>query len=177
MVLISFQGFLFGQELQLTKDFIKDNNGELGLRAKYIKKEKWGTYGRYMFNGVPIEEFFTDKSRTEILELLGKPNEIINSENQDTDETDENGKSVNRGDVKIDKIVYFISKSDKDCNNSESQSLPSPISMSGDNNFDKGMAQSVSVEFYYNCTEKSYKKDRIEQVVELHFTFYLGDEN
>lgn len=59
---MSFYKISYTQELQITTDFKKDVNGCLGLREKYFAKID------------SIETTLKDKTRDEIISLLGEPN-------------------------------------------------------------------------------------------------------
>jgi hypothetical protein len=159
----------FGQDLQLTKDFIQDKDGSLGLRANYIKKVPWGKYGRYEFNGLPLYEFIKGKSKQEIIELLGTPNEYLDFISTNNDGNDN---VVPDHKVKVIQIVYLISHSDKKCNNTYSESPTHPRNAE---DYEKDKIKYITIEYFYDCADKN-KKDKVEQVVKLIFSFYLDDK-
>ena len=103
---ITFVGAVNGQQNQITEDFIRDEDGKLGLRSKYIAKVKQGKYGFYTFNGVKMSEYFTDKSKKEIFNLLGKPNHFIKNGHITKEEASIYGYDV---DI-IEYTIYYIFK-------------------------------------------------------------------
>jgi hypothetical protein len=157
----------FGQEPQLTKDFIKDKDGDLGLREKYLKKAILDSgNSRDEFNGVAYFNYFIGKTKEEIIKLLGPPNQTISVITKKR-----NGNRPSN--IKVDKIVYYISHSDSKCDGGSIYEFPTiPIKPE---EIVEGKIKSVFLEFNYDCEDK-IKKNRKDQFIKLNFSFYLDDE-
>lgn len=168
---ISFSGF--GQDTQLTKDFIKDKDGSLGLREKYIKKNISGS-GSYEFNEIYCSDYFKEKTKEEIIKLLGTPDKIIEIQ---VKKRNENGIRVNGYNIKVDRIVYFISQNDLKCESGTIYGQPM-IYLDPKETLKqkvKGKIKSVYIGYGIDCSDK-LNEERKEYPFKLEFSFYLETE-
>jgi hypothetical protein len=167
IILLTFSSaFSFAQiknNAEITADFINDKTGELGLRDKIIvvDSNKFGNRV-YLFNGIPMDKFFSKKTKDEILKLLGQPNEITTT-----------SKDERKRDYPVYALTYIISKDNFECTSGYANGLPSPLDPNDPENQKSGTTSHVSVGFGYDCSVKPHDKKAKIKILELSIQFYL----
>ena len=141
---------------ELTADFSNDPNGLLGLRAQHFSG---GSV--YKIDNVSMADFFTHKTKSEILNILGTPNEVSTTMESEQNES-----------FKTDKVSYIISHRDQTCKESSNGKQSSLYVVGGEEgNEESGVVSSVSIEYSHNCEIPT--KHTETQVTKITIQFYL----